>query len=274
MSAPAAAASSAAASSARSQLPEVKFNLYTQSEHVSDDGTLDDVMKGVMDACSKCFSSKDGYGIWSRKPEHAAVLKALTEKRNLKWIPDTINMGPITLGKQSLFDDSCAVVVARVDGQHVGHAFYCTFQLADGRKIRWISQLVVDRHWRRRGIATQLLEMATIGKSQLHAVGLVTSNAAAVRALENAVNTSVSLAMNVELGPLIHQLTPIKYMKDAKPAANWASFDTLFFVDHQEPDRILQAVIQDGGWALPHTLPEGHEFLAIVPARRTAWKKI
>jgi hypothetical protein len=158
------------------------------------------------------------------------------------------------------------------DGKHVGHAFYCTFKLKDGRPIRWITQLVVEREVRNHGIASRLLERAVEGKRFLYVAGLVTSNAAAVRALEGATFHSVSLNVNNELGPLIMDTIPVNYVQSGKSSGcetGWSSVDTGFFVDHKEPEDILHTIIQRGEnkkkkyWHLNTNLPEGHEFLAI-----------
>jgi GNAT superfamily N-acetyltransferase len=88
-------------------------------------------------------------------------------------------MSAAMLAKQFLFDDMCRLVVAYLHGRHVGHVFYCTFSLADGRRGRWGTQLVVARDVRGRGVASAMLACALAGRCSgpLHAFGLRSSSA-------------------------------------------------------------------------------------------------
>jgi hypothetical protein len=68
--------------------------------------------------------------------------------------------------------------------------------------------------------------------------------------------------------------TPVDYLKDIKPCGalfeegcttgNVSSVFTRFWVDHTEPLDALNVFKANGRWILGD-LPEGHEFLIIVP---------
>jgi hypothetical protein len=42
--------------------------------------------------------------------------------------------------------------------------------------------------------------------------------------------------------------------------------NTSFFVDHEEPQKVLQAVRENWQWPLGD-LPDGHEYLLVMPAK-------
>lgn len=76
----------------------------------------------------------------------------------------------------------------------------------------------------------------------------------------------------------IMSASPIPYIRDAKlrgtlfDHANGANeivsgVDTNFFVDHTEPLQALAAVEDEWQWPLGG-LPDGHEYLLILPARQ------
>lgn len=67
--------------------------------------------------------------------------------------------------------------------------------------------------------------------------------------------------------------SPISYIRDAKLCGSVfdpddasglvSGVDTAFFVDHEEPVKVLTAVRQNGMWPLGDLL-EGHEYLLII----------
>lgn len=72
----------------------------------------------------------------------------------------------------------------------------------------------------------------------------------------------------------ILKASPVSYIKDAKLSGTLfdikdptgSCVNTEFFVDHEEPLRVLETVRQSWQWPLGD-LPEGHEYLLILPGK-------
>lgn len=119
-----------------------------------------------------------------------------------------VKMNPSKLKTDFLFDGSCFLAEATLDGELLGHATFTRFETdqKQGRTcysrsfksasnscseigtVVWINQLVVHRARRRRRIATNLLSRA-FDKSRDIAAGIVSSNPFAICALER--NTGI-----------------------------------------------------------------------------------
>lgn len=221
----------------------------------------------VLSACAELFSTQ--YGIWSRRDEHVSKLQTFKLK------PGTpVKMSAERL-KSLLFDDHCAVVVARVGERIVGHAFFTTFPSPAGL-VRWITQLVVHEEMRGKRIATLLL-MHVLGGDKPYAMALVSSHPAAVRALEGATFVRCTPAVNQRIAAGVLQACTVPYLKGnlASLSANCCLVDTAFFVDHANVLELLakerknNADDPDRAWQLGE-LPEGHEFLALVELRKAS----
>ena len=73
----------------------------------------------------------------------------------------------------------------------------------------------------------------------------------------------------------ILEASPVSYIKDAKLSGNLfdskdpkgSCVNTEFFVDHEEPLKVLETIRQSWQWPLGD-LPEGHEYLLVLPAKR------
>ena len=70
--------------------------------------------------------------------------------------------------------------------------------------------------------------------------------------------------------------SPVSYVRDAKLAGEMFGIEadglvsggnTFFFVDHDEPIKALEQIQNTWDWPLGQ-LPEGHEFLLLLPHRR------
>lgn len=70
------------------------------------------------------------------------------------------------------------------EGKLLGHAFFLRKELANGEKCSWVTQLVVHHSYRKRKIATRLLQSAW-GFSDYFAWGLATTNALTIKTLES-----------------------------------------------------------------------------------------
>ncbi|KAL2185753.1 hypothetical protein L209DRAFT_754203 [Thermothelomyces heterothallicus CBS 203.75] len=171
-------------------------------------------------------------------------------------------------------------VCVHVDGTLVGNAFACrwTYQ---GRRVCWVTQLVVHRDFRKRRLATRLLEK--LRKNDDEVFGIMSSHPAACIALSKACSEfsfpHVPLGFMRTCAREVMAGSPIPYVRDAEicgslfqpdgasPLGLVSGVDTNFFVDHEEPLSALEWLQQEGLWPLG-SLPDGHEFLLVFEAPR------
>ncbi|KAI9812988.1 MAG: hypothetical protein M1832_006425 [Thelocarpon impressellum] len=171
----------------------------------------------------------------------------------------------------------CSYVSVHVNGCLARNAFACRWKYLD-RVVCWVTQLVVDRDYRQRGLATGLLDSLKQDGDEIY--GIVTSHAAACLAAAKAYgrgSNNIDTAFIQDHGPAIMEASPIDYIVDAKPHGSFfdpkvndgtiSSVDTGFFVDHTEPLDALQEAREHMDWPLGD-LVEGHEFLLVIEAPR------
>lgn len=77
----------------------------------------------------------------------------------------------------------CSYVRITVNGHLAGNAFACRWKYGD-QIVCWVTQLVVDRNYRQRGLATSLLKELVQDDDDIY--GIVSSHAAACLAAANA----------------------------------------------------------------------------------------
>jgi hypothetical protein len=80
----------------------------------------------------------------------------------------------------------------------------------------------------------------------------------------------------------ILQSSTVEYLKNAElkgslfgddTAGAVSAADTNFFIDHTEPQAVLDKFVKDGSWVLGE-LPDGHEFLMIAPVTRSSGRNL
>lgn len=222
-----------------------------------------DVTETILEEAATLFS--DNYGVWGEKA--GPVAEAGSRVRLSKG----------RLRKQCLPDNTrCSYVRVTVDGHLAGNVFAC-YWTAHGKPVCWITQLVVDRNYRERGLAKGLLNQ--LKQSEISMYGLMSSHPAACLAAAKAFGDSLSTVRLNTIGKYAQEImetSPIQYVKDAKLRGSiFNSSDTSglvscvdsgFFVDHAEPLDALGWVRENMDWPLGDLL-DGHEFLLIVEAR-------
>jgi hypothetical protein len=77
----------------------------------------------------------------------------------------------------------CSYVTVTVDGHLAGNAFACRWK-CNAQNICWVTQLVVDRNYRERGLAVGLLTELKLDDDDIY--GLVSSHPAACLAAAKA----------------------------------------------------------------------------------------
>ncbi|KAI2065042.1 hypothetical protein LOZ40_004287 [Ophidiomyces ophidiicola] len=183
-----------------------------------------------------------------------------------------------------------------VDGVLAGHVFACrwTYRSQDdddddddndsssspGRTVCWITQLVVHREYRRRGLATGLLnelrETNSSGGGEV--CGILSSHPAACLTVAKVFRRSrIRLDFIQAHAAAIMKASPVSYVRDARlhgslfdsatnPHGAVSSADTNFHVDHREPSAALAEIraTMDHYWPLGDLGGDGHEYLLIV----------
>ncbi|KAJ5551758.1 hypothetical protein N7535_000299 [Penicillium sp. DV-2018c] len=166
-----------------------------------------------------------------------------------------------------------------IDGKLVGNAFACRWN-CKGKTVCWITQLVVDKYHRHKGLATGLL--LTLREYHDDIYGIMSSHPAACLAAAKAFGRSIE---KIDLGFIgknaneTMSTSPVPYIRDAELCGTVfiaddttgmvSGVNTKFFVDHEEPLKVLRVVEKEWDWPLGQ-LAEGHEYLLVLPARRLA----
>ncbi|KAK4947922.1 hypothetical protein LTR10_013430 [Elasticomyces elasticus] len=161
---------------------------------------------------------------------------------------------------------------AMVGKQLVGHVFAACWA-CEGQQVCWITQLCVDPNFRRQGLATRLLLHVRQDEDAFY--GMLSSHPAAILAFLRACGGGLEksdLTVAAEHAKVVMQSSPVRYVRTATLRGslfddNSASgavccADTNFWVDHKEPDEVLEAV-RERGWPFGQ-LPDGHEFLGLI----------
>ncbi|OAA68083.1 Acyl-CoA N-acyltransferase [Niveomyces insectorum RCEF 264] len=191
------------------------------------------------------------------------------------------------------------LVTATLDGVYAGHVFGCRWTAACGSddgtgplRVCWVTQLVVHRDYRERGLATYMLRVlrgqcgsgsgdVDGATSAVDVFGILSSQPAACLALARAVGGPGDLAPRFpsyvrftrDAAKAVLAASPVPYVRSAKiigGAVAPVTADTKFFVDHAEPRAALARFQAQRGHPFPlgDHLPAGHEFLLLVPLKK------
>jgi len=177
--------------------------------------TYDSLTKEILEQCSKLYS--EHYGFW------------LNNK--------CIKLTPTKLKTMYLYDKTCGVVLAEIDGQLIGHSFYAEFE-----NCLWITQLVVHKDFRRRGIGTSLV--SKILEIDWKYVGIASSNPYAIQILKKVTN---GIICSLEIVEIIMQGCTVPYLKGKNFTTS--TIDSQFDIRHD---------------ILGDELAQGHELLCVV----------
>ncbi|KAF2737511.1 hypothetical protein EJ04DRAFT_430743, partial [Polyplosphaeria fusca] len=230
---------------------------------------------GPLERSRSSFSRN--HGVWG--PEAATLVGEFAKHGN------RVKMGSVMVKDMCLPKDACNIYVrATSDGIPAGNLFATKYNY-NGRDFVWISQLVVGIEFRRRGLATQLLQHLRQGEN-LRGFGILSSHPAAICATLRAFGRGledVSLDMAQTHAAPIMNACPIKYVAEATLVESLfqenvtdgtiCSAFTKFYVDHTESLHTLQDLEENNRpWPFGKLL-EGHEFLAIVKVKTAAEKR-
>ncbi|KAK2797694.1 hypothetical protein FQN50_009118 [Emmonsiellopsis sp. PD_5] len=236
------------------------------------------VTDAMLGEAAKLFN--ENYGVWGKRSHSPGKPVKLSGHRlREQYLPNSA---------------ATSYVRVTVDGNLAGNAFACRWKHG-ATSICWVTQLVVDRNFRERGLASALLR--TIGSGTDEIYGIMSSHPAACMAAASSYGSKHSLlhdnkqcmVLTITVGiekvsldlikrnaKAVMEASPISYIKDAKLCGTLfnpedstglvCGVDTGFFVDHEEPLEVLGTVRQDFEWPLGDLL-EGHEYLLILPGK-------
>ncbi|KAL2359841.1 hypothetical protein RJZ56_007310 [Blastomyces dermatitidis] len=229
-------------------------------KHVYESSPGDRVTDAMLDEAAELFNKN--YGIWGNNSHNPGKPVKLSASRLRKqYLPDTA---------------TTTYVKVTVNENLAGNAFACRWKHS-GKNICWITQLVVDRNYRERGLASALLRLIRLDTDDMY--GIMSSHPAACMAAASSYGMGiekVSLSLIKGNAKAIMETSPIPYIKDARLCGTLfdpedstgliCGVNTGFFVDHEEPLEILEMVRQSWQWPLGD-LPDGHEYLLILSGR-------
>ncbi|KAK9823617.1 hypothetical protein WJX72_004259 [[Myrmecia] bisecta] len=202
-----------------------------------------------LERSSQLFSNH--YGVWGERP---------AAKRPPKGA--RVRLSAAALQTAFLFkSDTCLLIQADDGDTLVGQAFVCRYQLPGLGQVAWITQLVVHKDYRRKGIGKKLCRMAQGGGDNF-ACGLVSCHPYAVRALEAGTGRTCNQEAARRYAADLLSASQIPYVQDCSLDFDSGKclIDTRFFVDHTEVNKILS---EASGWRLG-PLEEGKEFFAFT----------
>ncbi|KAF2871071.1 hypothetical protein BDV95DRAFT_628954 [Massariosphaeria phaeospora] len=226
-----------------------------------------EVTDAMLAEASQLFD--ENYGIWG---SNAAKTGAFAKPQS------RVRLSKERLRTQYLPDGAaCSYVRVSIEGRLAGNAFACRW-IYHGQTVCWITQLVVHRDFRERGVAATLLNQTRQQDDDIY--GIMSSHPAACLAAAKAFGSGLSAAyldfIRQHAGAVM-EASPIGYIKNAKLRGSLfdteetngavSSVYTQFFVDHTEPLEALAWVREGMDWPLGELL-DGYEFLFLLPVRR------
>ncbi len=203
-----------------------------------------------LEECASFYSHH--YGIWGSKGVRPGENVQLSAKKLSEW----------------LSADDTYVYVARKSELLVGYAIALVTKSSQNEIITWVTQLVVHKEHRHRGVAKNLL-FSIWGFSDHYAWGIVSANPYAVRALEKATRRrAYSLRIKKNSKKIRHiGENSVPYINEQMELVideNNSKINTSFFVDHQETINALDRVAtNDNPWTLG-MIDDGWEWFAFT----------
>lgn len=160
-------------------------------EKFSGEAITDDILQ----AAATLFS--DNYGVWGGQAarfcgafaKHGMALKCIknASPELILSIGRRVKMSKERLRAQSLpAGGHCSYVRVTIDERLAGHAFACRWKYGE-KTVCWITQLVVDRRYRERGLAFALLN--DLREDSDHVYGIMSSQPAACLAAAKALGS-------------------------------------------------------------------------------------
>ncbi|KAF9220823.1 hypothetical protein BS17DRAFT_738892 [Gyrodon lividus] len=233
-----------------------------------------DISDEVLEQCSELFSNN--YRVWGQRP---AGMKGPKTGNRLRMSAARLRQQLLS-SPETTFLAVCYQSTENRQLELVGHAFATAWDY-DGRRVGWVTQLVVSLPVRKRYIATSLLQALKFREPfrDIMAIGLVSSHPSACHALAKYTSNhigSIDLSFCCQNAKAIIDRVPVEYVRTMElrgslfeptcASGTICCVFTGFYVDHSEPLEVLAAYQSGGQWVLGDLL-DRHEFLVILPVQ-------
>ncbi|EEU33995.1 uncharacterized protein NECHADRAFT_85402 [Fusarium vanettenii 77-13-4] len=229
-----------------------------------------DLTNKILDDAAVLF--REHYGVWASGTLLEGQLSDVYTPGN------RIKINPKRLRDRYLPGHAdCSYTRALLDGRLVGHAITCRWDW-DGKRVCWVTQLVVHTQYRNQGIATRLLRLSRADSDDIY--GILSSHPFSCMAAATSFGDSIinpPLDFTRQHAQEVLKASPIDYVAAAVVKGSLfgndstdlvSGADTQFFISHEEPDAAMNDALSQGRWPLGN-LPEGHEYLLVLPAKTT-----
>lgn len=148
------------------------------------------------------------------------------------------------------------------ESELIGQAFFLKKEVDNGKTCTWVTQLLVNKFYRGKGIATRLLHSAW-GFSDFYAWGLATANALTIKALEAVTWRKVdpvTIAKNLDVISKMCDAIPFASEKQIEITKNLSQIFTDFYPEQEKTNATVGKVyVEKLG-----TLKDGYEWLAFT----------
>lgn len=154
------------------------------------------------------------------------------------------------------------VSLCYADKELIGQAFFLKKEVPDGNICTWVTQLVVNKYYRGKGVATRLLHSAW-GFSDYFAWGLATANALTVKVLENVTWRKVdpvAIAQNIDVISKLCDHIPFARAKEWNISNGKSQIFTNFFPEQEKTNTSIGKIYIDK----LGKLQDGYEWLAFT----------
>lgn len=144
----------------------------------------EDVTDEMLGKAAKLFN--ENYGIWGPRSDHPGKLsmRSLHPSFLTQDEGEAVKLRPRRLRAQYLPQGATVIyVMVTIDGELAGNAFACRWRSGD-MNICWITQLVVGKNYRERGLAGGLLRL--LRDDSIDSYGIMSSHPAACLAAAHA----------------------------------------------------------------------------------------
>lgn len=205
----------------------------------------------LLQACSDLYSKH--YGVWS--------------SNNTKLPTERIRLSPDRI-KKWLALPGAKIYYAKLDNRLIGYSIATIEKAKNYGLIAWVTQLVVHKEYRHKGIGKNLL-FSIWRFSNNFAWGILTSSPYAIRALEKATRRRCvpkrikkNSRMLINFG--IKNVSYLGEGMDIKISDADAMVNTCFYADHSQLDEMIKNVTSEKTPWLFSQLDEGWEWIAFT----------
>ena len=210
----------------------------------------DSIDDKILKDCSKLYS--ENYGFWGAKAKNEGSRVKLSEKAIRAWLNGSSTAVYCAFDKQEL----------------VGYAIALSIEEVDYGIVTWITQLVVHKAYRNKGIAKNIL-LSVWGFSDHKAWGIVSANPYAVRALEKVTRRrALPERIKQDIDKLrVVGLKNIWFIKEDTEFVidqRNSKVNTEFFVDHENIQEKITGVTEGNVDWLLGDIEDGWEWVAFT----------